>query len=664
MKQQSFSRSTKSKIQDPKLDNDGRKRLSSKSKQPPSCEAFHRKPLTGRIFYLDLPCNKRSQSLESDIKSLGGTVEKFFSKEIRYLVSSKPEARHVQRLIQDSPVPSPDSGLSSPHPASRRDSHGHRGSSQGPADTVVVSRGKSLVEKVVKEQERFQMNRILANALEWGVKIIYIDDIISYIDKKKTQLPKVSTVAHTVKAAAQPDPTKRTAFQKSSAGRISRPFVKVEDSSRHYRPIYLPMANMPVFNFKSAVPCSPFLVEENDDAKTKKQNVHGSGGDRGAKVRKDRRRGHEGKVRRKGGYCECCLVKYDSLKAHLQSERHQSFSKSAEYLVVDKVISGLTCELIHISTPKRVKCSVSSPVLAPGAVVKKEGEEGVLEVKNEKTTGFPPWSSHNTEFSSGTPQPVRKRCREYCRSPGEDAAEQSEALEKSQSKRGSFEWGSSSHTALHTPLSCTKNGCFSDSLERNRRSLQVNSKQRTSLGAQPAHQHVRSLQSMTSEHKPENMGTRSTWKTQGANVASEPSGISRLNFQTSQKSLLDTTCMQVFKEKPQPNSSHMPVKTEHPSDANHDSVTAERSLSSRGIEPDNKDSPSRTLRRKVRNSRRRRKVSAEASQGLSGKDVKVLISQTCKVSESQSISASALDLWQLFMSTDADLEDDFKGFYE
>lgn len=64
------------------------------------------------------------------------TVEKFFSKEIRYLVSSKPEARHVQRLVQDSPVPSPDSGLSSPHPGSRRDSHSHRGSSQGPADTV------------------------------------------------------------------------------------------------------------------------------------------------------------------------------------------------------------------------------------------------------------------------------------------------------------------------------------------------------------------------------------------------------------------------------------------------------------------------------------------------------------------------------------------------
>uniref|UniRef100_A0A3B1ILQ6 Protein DBF4 homolog A n=1 Tax=Astyanax mexicanus TaxID=7994 RepID=A0A3B1ILQ6_ASTMX len=665
MKHQSLLKSTKSNIKDPKLDNDGRKRLASKSKQAPTCEP-HRKPLTGRIFYLDLPCNKRSQTLESDIKNLGGTVEKFFSKEIRYLVSSKPEARHVQRLMQDSPVPSPDSGLSSPHPASKRDSTGHRGSSQGAADTVVVSRGKSLVEKVVKEQEkeRFQMNRILANALEWGVKILYIDDLISYIDKKKSQLPKVSPVVHTVKTDARPDPSKRTAFQKSSAGRISRPFVKVEDSSRHYRPIYLPMANMPVFNFKSAVPCSPFLVEANDnDAKTK--NHKGSEGDRGTRGRKDRRKGHEGKGRRKGGYCECCLVKYDNLKAHLQSERHQAFSKSEEYSVVDRVIAGLPCELTHISTPKRVKCSVSSPVLAPGAVITKVREEDILEAGKEKTPGFRLWSSHNTECSSATPQPVRKRCRQLPRSPGEDSVEQSD-LEKSQSKRASYELGSSSHTPLQktsgTLLSSTKKGCFSDSLERNRRSIRNYSRPRTSLGSQSTLQHVRSWQSITSGHKPESVDLRTICAPEGANVGSEPSGISRISFQTDQKSRLDTASTQIFNQRPPPNSPHTSVKTEHPSDTNH--VTAERTLSSRGHEQDNTDSPSRNLRRKVRNSetRRRRKVSAEASQSLISKNVQSHTSQTfCKVPESHSLSASVLDLWQLFMSSD-DTENDFMGF--
>ncbi len=69
------------------------------------------------------------------------TVEKFFSKEIKYLVSNKREARYVQCLRQDSPVPSPDSGPSSPHPRSNPHRPGSRGDniksrSQGQTDTV------------------------------------------------------------------------------------------------------------------------------------------------------------------------------------------------------------------------------------------------------------------------------------------------------------------------------------------------------------------------------------------------------------------------------------------------------------------------------------------------------------------------------------------------
>lgn len=68
-------------------------------------------------------------------------VEKFFSKEIKYLVSNKKEARYVQCLRQDSPVPSPDSTQSSPHPRSnphRPGSHGdnNKSRSQGQTDTV------------------------------------------------------------------------------------------------------------------------------------------------------------------------------------------------------------------------------------------------------------------------------------------------------------------------------------------------------------------------------------------------------------------------------------------------------------------------------------------------------------------------------------------------
>lgn len=93
------------------------------------------------------------------------TVEKFFSKEIRYLVSSKPEARHVQRRVQDSPVPSPDSGVSSPHPGSRRDSQGHRGSSLGPTDTV-----RSFISQFmdINNTQKFFLKKFKKKISIWG----------------------------------------------------------------------------------------------------------------------------------------------------------------------------------------------------------------------------------------------------------------------------------------------------------------------------------------------------------------------------------------------------------------------------------------------------------------------------------------------------------------
>ncbi|XP_042346199.1 protein DBF4 homolog A [Plectropomus leopardus] len=333
------------------------------------------KPFAGKVFYLDLPSNRLAETLESDIKDLGGTVEKFFSKEIKYLVSNKREARYVQCLRQDSPVPSPDSGPSSPHPLSnqhRPSSHGDnvKSRSQGQMDTFVPSRGKSLVERVVKEQERVKMNKILSNALDWGVKILYIDDIIAYVQKKKKIVGSQCPAAAAVKTSVKPESAAKQGFQKCKGGRISKPFVKVEDSSRHYRPIYLTMSYMPEFNLKTVPPCTPFCVDDKLPTGNKQP------GHRGAKASASEERAHGRKKNRdkkRGGYCECCMIKYENITMHLKSERHKAFSKSDEYLVVDRLVSTLHCNLVHIKTQvKRPKCSVSSILVAPGPCGKSE----------------------------------------------------------------------------------------------------------------------------------------------------------------------------------------------------------------------------------------------------------------------------------------------------
>ncbi|XP_010785352.1 protein DBF4 homolog A [Notothenia coriiceps] len=359
---------------EPNWQGKGAGKACEKSQAKPTCVSSPApvKPFAGKVFYLDLPSNRKAEKLEGDIKDLGGTVEKFFSKEIRYLVSNKREARYVHCLRKDPPVPSPGSGPSSPQPAPQQQQPAawgqHEEQVSGPNGFCeftffIPSRGKSLVERVVKEQERVKMNKILSNALEWGVKIVYIDAIVAYIQKKQKNCSRQCPATTAAKTSVKAGSAAKQGFQKCKAGRISKPFVKVEDSSRHYRPISLTMPNMPVFNLKTLPPCSPFFVHDKVNPGIKQpghRGVKASASEERANVRKKNR------DKKRGGYCECCLIKYENVSMHLKSERHKDFSKSDEYLVVDQLVSTLHFNFLHIkSQVKRLKCSVSSVLFVP-----------------------------------------------------------------------------------------------------------------------------------------------------------------------------------------------------------------------------------------------------------------------------------------------------------
>ncbi|XP_029958708.1 protein DBF4 homolog A isoform X1 [Salarias fasciatus] len=327
------------------------------------------KPFAGKVFYLDLPSNRVAETLERDIKELGGTVEKFFSKEIRYLVSNKREARYVHCLKHDSPVPSPESGPSSPHPRSVQHHPGCHGENnksknQGQTETFVTSRGKSLVERVVKEQERVQINKILSNALEWGVKILYIDDVIAYVHKKKKTIDSQVPVTAPGKANVKAESALRQRLQKHKVGKIRKPFIKVEDSSRHYRPIYLTLESMPEFSLETVAPGVSLGLEGKDPPGSKRRGpgtVKATANEVKGQVRK------KSKDKKRSGFCECCMVRFDSLTVHLKSEHHKAFSKSTKYSVVDRLVSTLSYNFIPINTKtKRPKCSVSSVIKPPG----------------------------------------------------------------------------------------------------------------------------------------------------------------------------------------------------------------------------------------------------------------------------------------------------------
>ncbi|MBN3315313.1 RUN3B protein, partial [Atractosteus spatula] len=193
------------------------------------------------------------------------------------------------------------------------------------------------------------------------------EDILSYIEKKKKDLPTDQPNLHTSKAkkTVSNATNAKTSVKKNEVGHLKKPFLKVEDQSRHYRPIYLSLPNLPELNFCLPAPCCPFEPEKtNKDRDVKKQREHGNKVQRHVedeanctKQLKAKLRALDLKEKKKRGYCECCVVKYENLKAHLNSERHKAFSTSDEYCVVDKVTSELVCDFVEIQNEKGERCS-------------------------------------------------------------------------------------------------------------------------------------------------------------------------------------------------------------------------------------------------------------------------------------------------------------------
>ncbi|NXB01594.1 DBF4A protein, partial [Cnemophilus loriae] len=324
------------------------------------------KPLTGKVFYLDIPSNVISEKLGKDLKELGGRVESFLSKDINYLVTNKKEAKFAPTLGQISPVPSPESapngGNGSPHPSSRKDRQD--GSSFKIADTVRMSRGKSLAEKAIKEQDLIPSGSILSNALSWGVKILHIDDVKNCIDQKKRELYLIKRAGSSSKDVGNP-----VTAQKSKTGRLKSPFIRVEDRSRRYRPFYLQLLSFPFLNYCVPKPYSPFEVDKKypsgqKQTQSKQRNKINSDKDCGVPAQFPQ------KDKKKRGYCECCGKKYEDLQAHLESERHRNFAQSTQYKVVDDIISKLVYEFVAYKDDdtgkiKRTKCSTGyfSPII-------------------------------------------------------------------------------------------------------------------------------------------------------------------------------------------------------------------------------------------------------------------------------------------------------------
>ncbi|KAM4027723.1 protein DBF4 homolog A [Anomaloglossus baeobatrachus] len=306
------------------------------------------KPFTGKVFYLDITSRVVAEKLEKDIKELGGTVEGFLSKEISCLITSKKEAKCAKSLKYQCSMPSPEpaSGSSSARPS------GHRGDCRDGGkkpEKKDVSRGKSLLKKVINEQEIISKNSILASALNWGVRILHLDEAKTYIDQKKRLLLPVEKKEKSEFLTKYLE--KRVVRRNAKAQKLKGPFLKLEDSSCQYRPIFLVLPFFRSFQ-SSCKQCRPVAKKP---VASKKPVAAQKGTKTKQNLNKTWHGQNEGNITpkldepKKHGYCECCLQKYEDLRAHLASQKHKNYSLGPYYQDVDNLITSFEFDFIDWS---------------------------------------------------------------------------------------------------------------------------------------------------------------------------------------------------------------------------------------------------------------------------------------------------------------------------
>ncbi|NWX46679.1 DBF4B protein, partial [Steatornis caripensis] len=234
-------------------------------------------------------------------------TESFLSKEVSYVVSSNKEAKRDKARTQTEKwnnITSEDAKATSPMPSTSKGNHPRP--HQKPPDTVLISRGRELLQKAMKNQvssvqDTCSGSSILANARLWGVQILHVDGIL----------------------LCRP---------KFSSGKLKPPFLKVEDQSRQFRPFHHQFKSFPGLNFQAPKSCSPF-----EPLKSLSNSCGAS--DRG----KSPRSTPITVPKKKRGFCECCQETFEELQKHLQSPQHKRFAlDDSQYAPVDRVISQLT----------------------------------------------------------------------------------------------------------------------------------------------------------------------------------------------------------------------------------------------------------------------------------------------------------------------------------
>ncbi|XP_075299968.1 protein DBF4 homolog B isoform X2 [Opisthocomus hoazin] len=214
---------------------------------------------------------------------------------------------------------------------------------------ALISRGKELLQKAMKNQDACSGSSILANARLWGVQILHVDEMLSYVQQ----------LLHAVSGARKRCQKTETKCLPSGSrvrrGKLKPPFLKVEDQSRQFRPFHHQFKSFPELNFLAPKSSSPFEPPKSPSRSCRARGLEDcpmhSEGERSP------RSTPVAAPKKKRGFCECCQETFEELQQHLQSPQHQGFAlDDSQYAPVDRVISQLTHSFVQQSAEGPRSC--------------------------------------------------------------------------------------------------------------------------------------------------------------------------------------------------------------------------------------------------------------------------------------------------------------------
>ncbi|TNN47225.1 Protein DBF4 B [Liparis tanakae] len=270
-------------------------------------------------------------------------VESFLHKDVSFVVTGSQEGLKEQKCTETN-AERKGTSEEAQRPIMQRESilSSDKRRPGTPRPTACGSRGKALLEKAIRNNERLQGNSVLTNARSWGVKILYVDDVLLYM--KQLNRESFSAVHKRPERAS----TKQHACHVVKAAPLRSPFLKIEDMSRRYKPLHMQSMICPTLwysgrfsPFESPPPRFEEPAEPGEKKTREKKKVESSILDKSQATLGCNR--SLSKPRKKEvSYCECCHQPFTNLDEHMQSDQHRAFVLDASnYSEVDQLMTEM-----------------------------------------------------------------------------------------------------------------------------------------------------------------------------------------------------------------------------------------------------------------------------------------------------------------------------------